>query len=384
MHAPSVLLVAVNGYGSNYVKTLLELRDQGRASVAGVVDPTASRCERLADLTADGAPVCGTLGEFFAAGHTADCACVASPIGLHAEQTCELLAHGLPVLCEKPLAGSLADADRMAEAERRSGAFVGIGYQWSFSPVMRRLKADILAGRFGAPVRLRTRVLWGRTFRYFARNSWAGKLRDAQGRWVQDSPVNNATAHYLHNMLFVLGDRMDTAAEPAHIDAELHRANDIETFDTCSLRVRTVSGAELLFHTSHTVDRNVGPEFEYVFEKGVVRCFHDAKTGTDDIRAEFRDGTSEHYGNPLEVYMQKMFDFLDKVRDPSLPLVCGIHTARPHLQCVEALRALPVTVHPATECRIDTRPDGDRIVVVPGMFETLMRAYDEWKLPNER
>ena len=60
------------------------------------------------------------------------------------------------------------------------------------------------------------------------------------------------------------------AAEPSLAEVRLLRANAIKTFDTISLRLRA-AGADLFFHASHTIDEGVGPIFEYVFEKGIVR-----------------------------------------------------------------------------------------------------------------
>ena len=48
-------------------------------------------------------------------------------------------------------------------------------------------------------------VSFPRPLSYFKRNDWAGHLRTPAGEDVLDSPLNNATAHYLHNMLYVLG-----------------------------------------------------------------------------------------------------------------------------------------------------------------------------------
>ncbi len=379
---PSVLLVGINGYGNLYAENILALRAQGKVELAGIVDPTAAKSPRLAELSAGGkVPVLDTLDEFFATGAAPDLACIATPIGLHCEQACAALEHGVNVLCEKPAAGCLADADRMAAAEMSSGKFLAIGYQMSFSTCIQRLKADILAGRFGSPVRFRTRVLWSRTLKYFGRNGWSGRLRDAAGRWVNDSPVNNATAHYLHNMLYVLGDGIGTSAEPADIEARLWRANDIENFDSCAMRVRTKGGVDLFFYTAHPVGECRGPEFEYVFEKGTVRC-----TGEKNrlsIAAEFADGSTEDYGNPYDTYMRKLTDSMAKSADPAgPPLVCTIATARPHMQCIEALRALPVEQIPRARTHFEEKGDGDRLLVADGMFERMMAAYDAWTLPE--
>lgn len=377
---PSILLVGVNGYANRYVENILLLQAQGKATLAGVVDPTASQSRHFAELSACGAPIVSTLAEFFDTGIQADLACIATPIGLHCEQTCDVLAHGINVLCEKPIAGSLEDADRMIAAEKASGKFLAIGFQMSFCKSIQGLKKDVLSGLFGAPIRFRTRVLWGRTARYFQRNSWAGKKFDRAGHAVFDSPVNNATAHYLHNMLYVLGDRLDTAALPTSIEAHLLRANEVETFDTCVLKLRAAN-TDLFFYTSHTVEKNRDPEFEFVFEKGTVRC-----TGEGDqlsIVATFTDGSQKDYGNPCDTDDQKLFDCMAKTVDPSLPpLACTASTARPHLFCIESLKSVPVTLLPKEKTHTISLPDGDAFLVVPGLYDRLMSAYDTWSIPS--
>ena len=160
-------------------------------------------------------------------------------------------AHGSHVLCEKPLCVTPDQAREMMRARDAAGRQVSIGYQWSFSPVIQRLKRDILAGVLGEPRRLSTMVLWPRDETYYRRNRWAGRLYTGQGHPVFDSPVNNACAHYLHNMLYVLGDRVDASAAPARVTAELYRANGIETYDTAALRCWTSGGVEIVFVVSH-------------------------------------------------------------------------------------------------------------------------------------
>ena len=378
MKTPSILLVGVNGYASGYVKKVLDLLAEGRVSVAGIVDPTAARCSDLAALTAGGAPVVDTLDAFFATGGAAaDLAVVATPIALHAEQSLALLARGIPVLCEKPAAGCLADAERMADAEKASGRFLAIGYQWSFSDAVQSLKRDILAGRFGAPLRMRALVLWPRSLAYYGRNNWAGKLRDSAGREVNDSPANNAMAHYLFNMLYVLGDVPGTAATPSLAEVRLLRANAIETFDTVSMRLRA-AGADLFFHASHTIDKGVGPIFEYVFEKGVVRYVQG--DGAHFV-ATFADGTTVDYGDPFADQWRKLTDCLSRAIDPSLPPPpCTIATAMAHTRCIEALKAIPVEAVSSAQTHFVDLPDNDRLLVVDGLRDRLVSAYDRWSV----
>jgi hypothetical protein len=76
-------------------------------------------------------------------------------------------------------------------------------------------------------------IQWPRSRSYYRRGGgWGGRI-EMNGVPVYDSIAANACAHYLHNMLFVLGDAPDESAVPLRVEAECLRANDIENFDTC-------------------------------------------------------------------------------------------------------------------------------------------------------
>jgi predicted dehydrogenase len=121
------------------------------------------------------------------------------------EQTLTALRGGSHVLCEKPAAATPKEAVRMQEAAQAAGRHLAIGYQWSYSRAVQDLKRDILQGRFGRPVGLKSIVLWPRDAAYYHRAPWAGRMQDGEGRPIRDSVANNATAHYLHTMFFLLG-----------------------------------------------------------------------------------------------------------------------------------------------------------------------------------
>jgi predicted dehydrogenase len=95
-------------------------------------------------------------------------------------------------------------------ARDAAGKQVAIGYQWSFSPRSSGSKADILAGVFGGPSGC---AAWSsgratrRTTRATAGRRDQGRLRPPRPRL----PVNNACAHYLHNLFYLLGARSTAA-----------------------------------------------------------------------------------------------------------------------------------------------------------------------------
>lgn len=264
----------------------------------------------------------------------------------------------------------------MLAAERQAGKPVAIGYQWSFSRAILALKRDILAGRFGRPLLWKTLVLWSRRRSYFQRNRWAGRIRAEDGAWVLDSPVHNATAHYLHNMLFLQGSTLETSARPRSLSGELYRANPIENYDAAALSITTASETELLFLTAHPVQEHAGPFIEYAFEDAVVE--YPGPNG--EFLARFRDGTVEGYGDPNADEMNKLWQSLEALRTGG-PVVCGLQAALPQLTCALAAQSLPIRDFSAD--LIQTEAIGeDSLVYARGLADAWRAAYQAGQLPG--
>ena len=69
-----------------------------------------------------------------------DAAIVAAPTSAHAEIGCRLLDAGIDVLVEKPIAATLADADRLIEAAARNGRILQVGHLERFNPAVVELE----------------------------------------------------------------------------------------------------------------------------------------------------------------------------------------------------------------------------------------------------
>jgi predicted dehydrogenase len=379
MPAPvSLVLVGVGGMGAVYVGELLEKKDSGLFRIAGAVDPQPNRCRQYVEMRAMGVP-CFVRIEDFYRNRMAELAVLSSPIQCHAPQTSFALAKGSHVLCEKPAAATIQDVREMIDAEKASSRFVAVGYQWSFSSAVQALKKDIGSGLFGRPKRLKCLYLWPRDEAYYRRNDWAGKKRDAEGAWVLDSPIQNAMAHDLHNMFYILGKGTDSSARPVEVEAELYRANPIENFDTAASRVRTEDGIEILFIASHASNEDRGPVVRFEFERAVVRC----DSRTSGLWAELADGTRTDYGVPDAEPMNKLWQSIAGVRDGTRPL-CGLEAAASQTLCMNGMQdSMPeIRDFPAGLVRA-AETDGRRRMVVDGLDEALTACYEAGRLPSE-
>jgi predicted dehydrogenase len=366
----------VGGYGTFYLQELLQAKYAEKIQLVAGIDPYPDRSPMYSDLQQARIPIYPDLENFYK-NASADLVILAVPIHLHAPLSCLAAAKGANVLCEKPLGASLADAQNMRAAEKRSGRQIAIGYQWSFSDAVLSLKRDILAGRLGRPLNFKTMLLWPRSRSYYQRNSWAGRLRADDGAWVLDSPVNNATAHYLHNMLFLLGSTLEESVHIADLEAELYRANPIENYDAAALRIHTSLGSDLLFYTAHSVIEHQGPIIHYEFEHAVVE-YSDADP---EFRVRFKNGQVESYGNPVTTEYNKLWQCLEALHTGK-PVVCGVKTALPHLLCVLAAQKAPVMVFEPVRIHA-LEQDQDRTIWADGLAESFKACYQAGALPSD-
>ncbi len=375
----SVALVGLGGYGHTYVKALLNPETAAKMKFVAGIDPLPNGCAHLPEIRRQGIPLFHSLEDFLRSGR-ADLVILSTPLQLHCEQACLALDAGSHVLCEKPLGADSQQVRLMTEARDRNRRQLAIGYQWSFSPAIQQLKRDIAAGRFGRPGRLRTRVYWPRDHKYYTRNPWAGRQRDPDGRLVLDSPANNACAHYLHNMFYVLGEAIDRSDWPVAVTAELYRANSIQNYDTVILRCRTKGAAEVLFVASHATQNECNPVFRYEFEQATV---HYGKFG-DAIVAQRPDGSRIDYGSPPSSdYPHKLFDVLQSIQTAQ-PVACGPEAAGAQTACIYAAQqSMPNIVDFPPELVTVEGAPGQPRTYVKDLDKTLDHCYERFSLPSE-
>lgn len=126
------LRVGVAGVGSlgfHHARILRELPD---VIVRGIHDTDAARLDTVSrELQLPAFPDLDSLLE------DVDALVVAVPTNAHEPVACAALERGVDVLVEKPIAPTLAAADRILEAANRSGARVQIGHIERFNGVMR-------------------------------------------------------------------------------------------------------------------------------------------------------------------------------------------------------------------------------------------------------
>lgn len=126
------------------------------ARVAVVCDPDAARAAALAER--HGAEVAQDPLEAVARPGVSVVS-VCTPTHLHAPVTIRALDAGRDVLCEKPVALTLPDAEAMAAAERASGRRLRIGFMRRFDPLWLRVQEE--RARLGSPLMVQATLAAG-------------------------------------------------------------------------------------------------------------------------------------------------------------------------------------------------------------------------------
>lgn len=373
----SFVSVGAGGYGAHYLRAFFERGEAERLTISGIVEPFADRIaqEDRARIQALDIPVYPSLDEFYSR-HSADYCVISSPIQFHKEQLETALANGSHVLCEKPISATVEQAEEMIALRDKYGKKVAIGFQWSFAPAMLALKQDLLAGRYGRPMYLKSRLLWPRDAAYYGRGiGWAGSIRDKSGRLTLDSVANNATAHYLHNMFFLCGGQLDRSASVQRTRALLLRANPIENYDTCFIETDLISGQgdpfQTLFIATHAVNEEVRLECEYRFENATVRI------EDGQVIAYPTSGDPVDYGNANADDFRKLFVMADAVRGLT-EIPCSMEAALEHTRCIGLCQS-SMTPQPFPQDVI--RHQGE-LTWVEGLAELTQLAYNQERLPT--
>ena len=126
MNTLKLAVVGAGHLGRIHARLLAEMSD---VELIGIVDPLATARDKAAADSgtvawADHRPLLGLV----------DGAVIATPTRFHHAVALDFLRTGTPLLVEKPLAATLAEADELVETARRHGAVLQVGHIERFNP----------------------------------------------------------------------------------------------------------------------------------------------------------------------------------------------------------------------------------------------------------
>jgi predicted dehydrogenase len=155
--------IALFGAGTIGRTHIDRISRSGNLQLAGIADPSAA-----------GKALAHSLNVPWFADHIAlletvkpHGAVVATPNALHIAQALGCLERGVPVLVEKPVADTVAEAQVLVDAQARSGVPVLVGHHRRYNPINRRARAIVQSGQLGQIVAAHVMALFLKPEPYF-------------------------------------------------------------------------------------------------------------------------------------------------------------------------------------------------------------------------
>lgn len=160
---------------------------------------------------------------------------ICTPSFLHYRQTLDALAANKHVIVEKPIAGSLKEADELIAAERASNKRVMPIFQYRFGRGLQKLKFLREQNVTGRAYLATSETSWRRRPAYYA-VPWRGKWQTELG-----GALVTLAIHAQDAVQFILGEARSIAAHTAAL------VNPIETEDSAAISIQMQDGSLVSF-----------------------------------------------------------------------------------------------------------------------------------------
>jgi myo-inositol 2-dehydrogenase / D-chiro-inositol 1-dehydrogenase len=148
MKSPQTIRYGIVGSGMMAIEHIANLALTPGATVTALADPVESSLDRAATAVGHDVARFGDAAALAASG-LCDAVVVASPNFTHAEVLRPLMAANLHILCEKPLATTVADARAVADAVKTYRPVFWTAMEYRFMPPVTEYVRQIHDGRIG-------------------------------------------------------------------------------------------------------------------------------------------------------------------------------------------------------------------------------------------
>lgn len=347
------LKIAITGCGVIGRTHAVALQEFPETSIVALIDALPDAADSLADfIEASGRPrptVHTSIEEALGATDI-DLVALATPSGLHIQQSLEVLAAGKHVVIEKPLDVDLSRAQEIEAAANeaaRSGVVASVISQHRFDQASVAVADAVAKGRFGRLTSAIASVAWWRGQNYYDSGDW-------RGTWSMDGggALMNQGVHTVDLLLWFMGRPVEIHAHTARLAHER-----IEVEDTAVATVTFENGGLAVLHATTAAYPGLtvrvqlmGSEGSAVVDNDQLQYFHakDAGGASSDMGLQ---GGGNQAQEELAEYPEEDYE----AKDPTVYPAGHIRQYRDILGAVAEGRQPGVTVTDAVNALATVR-----------------------------
>lgn len=213
-------------------------------------------------LEAYSVPFLQSIDDLLSAGLHIDVINVCTPNGLHASMALQAIESGHHVVIEKPMALTLADAEKVVYTSLRYRKQVFCVMQNRYSPPSVWIKDMVESGKLGKIYMVQLNCYWNRDERYYKTGGWHG---DEQ---LDGGTLFTQFSHFIDIMYWLFGDISTIHAR----FADFNHAGLTAFEDSGFVNFSFVNGGmgNLSYSTS-VWDRNMESSMQIIAENGSVK-----------------------------------------------------------------------------------------------------------------
>lgn len=294
--------------------------------IAALVDRMPERAAKKAAWHhLDGVSIYSSIDEMVTAEETITLASICLPPSLHCETAVKLLERGIHVLCEKPLAPTLEECDRMLAAAERGGAILSAVAQNRFKADVVKAKKLVDSGILGKTYFAQVYSLWWRGTNYY-NLEWRGRWETEGGGCTMIHGI-----HHIDLFLWLMGDVESVAAAAGN---QAHDNSEVEDISMSMVRFKSGAMGSVVCSILHHGEEqrlildsewgSVGLPLQLHANRQMENGFPEENMPLLTRMQSFCDNiTLEYTGHQAQIK-----DVLEAIREGRPPLVTGVDGRR--------------------------------------------------------
>lgn len=251
---------------------------------------------------------------------------VATESGKHAAIALDCIDAGCSLIIEKPIALSLADADKIIAAAKEKGVKVCASHQNRFNKSVQKIREALEKNRFGKMFYGTAHIRWCRDLEYYKRAGW-------RGTWEQDGgALMNQCIHNIDLLRWMMGDEAEEVV--GMTDRLNHPYIEAEDFGIALVRFKNGSYG-VIEGTTDLYPRNLEESLYLFGEKGTVKAggqsvnkieewrFADGLDEPQDVIRQFAENPPNVYGFGHTPLYADVIQAIEKDREPYVNAKAG-------------------------------------------------------------